>query len=153
MMMKKETLNSDNNNNIINNNGKSQTICLFVYLRYRRYWCLRRKWFLLLLYGITCEGQKVPAVVLLRLEKKINVYSHLHTHIQHTSHHWCCRCHRLPSFFLSFFLAFPTILDHGKTTRSENDRSHVVLSFLFCVKLDGVEHCMWLLDEKRSPGN
>jgi len=35
MMMKKETLNSDNNNNIINNNGKSQTICLFVYHRYR----------------------------------------------------------------------------------------------------------------------
>ena len=79
----------------------------------------------------------MPVVVLPILGKQ-NLYSHAHT--QEYSKSTLMLPPLLSSVF--FFLFFLTISDHWKMTRSENDRSHAVLSFLFCVKLDVVEHCM-----------
>jgi hypothetical protein len=73
--------------------------------------------------------------------RKANLYSHAHIriHIQ-----IIIDVVVAVVCLLSFLLSPPSISDHRKTTRSENDRSHAVLSSLFCIELDGVEHCVYV---------
>ncbi len=70
--------------------------------------------------------------------RKTNLHAHAYTYIYKSS---------LMLLFPSSvcFLSSPTISDHRKTTRSENDRFHSVLSSLFCIKLEGAEYFMYVV--------